>query len=84
MTTTAWPYPTGLEGLVDPQSLATPGKFEQAWIERVDYEIDWGSLLTAGDVIVASTWTSDAGLPVSDGGHTADTATVWVGRPRQE
>ncbi|ORW33352.1 hypothetical protein AWB91_08910 [Mycobacterium paraense] len=61
-----------------PQFQPTPGFYFQRVGELLDYSIDYSDSLSAGDVITASSWTSDQGLTLSDETFTGTTTTVWV------
>ncbi len=44
---------------------------------KLDYGIDWSAWLD-GDVIIASAWSSDAGLIVEANSFTSTVTTVWL------
>lgn len=68
----------GLAGLATPNVAPKPGYFERYARDVVDYRQDWTCWLRPGDVIASSTWTTDFGLTIHDGGFTDTSATVWV------
>jgi hypothetical protein len=44
----------------------------------LDYQIDWAQWLTEGDVIVASTFTPEAGITVDSTAFLDTSTTVWM------
>lgn len=46
--------------------------------DRVDYALDFGDWLVAGDTISSVEWTAQPGLTAEDGGVAGSVATVWV------